>query len=142
MRRPMRWMAVLIAGAATPATAVQEEIVTGSYIRTCSNTAGVADYGPVERFDGIYFSFVDGARFTSCANRRVCERNPSIASLDVMMLPGSAWDETTQDAYSGWGWYRLSFVGRKGRWRPPHPCIGQTEEFVEVRRVLRMERID
>lgn len=124
--------------AATPAVG-HDEIVTGTYIRTCTNTPAEADYGPVERVHGVYFSFIDGAHFTPCVVESQCNSDSATRPFDVRSLQG-AWDHL-EDGYAGWGYYRLTFEGRRGRWRPPHPCIGERQEFYEIRRVLSVMKL-
>src|SRR5687768_15940984 len=63
------------------ALAQSETIVTGAEI--CSDTPPPVELGPVERFDGIMFSFLDGVIFTPCRRGQRCDARTEGDTLDL-----------------------------------------------------------
>ena len=114
-------------------------IVRGSDLG-CSSGPAAARYGPVQRFDGIMFSFVDGVSFTPCTNARRCDAETSGVTLDLEWPAGVRLPKLER-VWDGWGYYRLAFVGRRGSRIGGASCELEVGDFFEIGRVLSARRI-
>lgn len=120
-------------GLSSAALAQDDRIVTGGS-DFCSDEELKASCGARERFDGIMFSVVDGVLFTPCDARTEGE------SLDIESS-GRAWERMTDAGFNGWGYYRLRFEGRRGRWDLSQSCDLRPEQFYQLDRVISVTRI-
>lgn len=126
-------------GLSSAALAQDDRIVTGSS-DFCSDEELKASFGARERFDGIMFSFVDGVLFTPCTADRPCDARTEGESLDLESS-GRAWERMTDAGFNGWGYYRLRFEGRRGRWDLSQSCDLRPEQFYQLDRVISVTRI-
>jgi len=130
------FLAVLAASIAAEASAQSEIIVTGTDI--CSEGPPPITFGPVERFDGIMFSFVDGVTFTPCAPGRRCDSRSDGNSLD---LEWEGAQPRLERVWNGWGYYRLRFEGRRARRELSGTCSLAPAHYYVIDRVLFARRI-
>jgi hypothetical protein len=141
MRLPRVIVIALVGGTLPSSALAQVEVVTtGTKIVTCSEAKPKAKYGPRHRFDGILFSFIDGMLFTPCRPDAPCDARLEGDSLDV---EGSQriWEKMTGKGFGGWGWYRLTFDGRRGRWDDSRFCYSGTQDFYRIDRAVSVHRI-
>ncbi len=126
----------LLAAALSITGGVQPDvIVTGSAI--CSRAPTIS-YGPVERFDGIMFSFIDGVIFTPCEAGRRCNARLQGSSLD---LEWTTAQPVLDRVWNGWGYYRLEFEGRLATRDLSGTCDLGPSEYYEIRRVVSARRL-
>ena len=106
----------------------------------CSSEKAAASYGPVQRFDGIMFSYIDGVSFTPCTNARRCDAETSGVTVDLEWPAGVRLPKLER-VWDGWGYYRLAFVGRRGSRIGGASCDLEAGDFFEIGRVLSARRI-
>jgi hypothetical protein len=116
-----------------------EVIVRGSDLG-CSSDRAAASYGPVQRFDGIMFSYIDGVSFTPCTQENRCDADTTGVTLDLEWPAGVRLPKLER-VWDGWGYYRLTFVGRRGSRLGSGSCNLEAGEFFEIGRVLSARRI-
>jgi hypothetical protein len=117
-----------------------EAIVRGSDLG-CSRARTAPSYGTVQRFDGIMFSYIDGVSFTPCENARRCDADTTGAALDLEWSAGVR-QPKLERVWDGWGYYRLTFVGRRGSRLGGASCDLDAGDFFEIRRVLSARRLE
>ena len=126
--------------AAEQASAQADEVVLNGTVLTCSSSTPKASYGPMRTFDGVMFSFIDGVLFTPCENARQCGPETKGQSLDLEARE-EAWERMGENGFQGWGYYRLRFRGRQGRYDTTRFCSLGSQDFYEIDRVLSVKRI-
>lgn len=136
MARSRTVFAILLAAALSTAAAAQSDvIVTGATI--CSRDP-TTSFGPVQRFDGIMFSFIDGVIFTPCEAGRRCNARLQGNSLD---LEWTTAQPVLDRVWNGWGYYRLEFEGRLATRDLAGTCDLGPSQYYEIRRLITARRI-
>ena len=132
-----KFITAIVAGALPMQVAAQTDaIITGS--DACSDTAPPVTYGPVQRLDGVMFSFIDGVTFTPCRARVRCDAGTDGESLDLQWDAGQPMLERV---WNGWGHYRLAFEGRRGRRAMTGSCHLGPGDFYEIGRVISIRKL-
>lgn len=140
MRRFALIASVLLAA---PAAAQDEQIVTGTVLTGCIKRT-YHPPGPIERIEGVWYSWIDNSGFVPCASDAECSRFLELGSVDIKMSD-AAWDDLlTRTSRFGnlYGTWRISFEGRRGAMTLPK-CVDHTlpdvPAYVRVERVLSLE---
>ena len=144
--RPSLGIGLAIASAAA---AAQDVIVTADKldIHGCDEIAYYSP-GKLERFEGVYYSWIDNNGFVPCATAADCKRFLDFDSWGIRATEdGWVQIHDWQTRYKqNWGTYRASFLGRRGAMNLPAHCLDHTLPdvplYVQVEKVLHMAPLD
>ena len=140
MKRARLIGALALAAISASAHAQADEVIVRGSDLGCSSEKAAASYGPVQRFDGIMFSYIDGVSFTPCPEARRCDADTTGATLDLEWPAGVRLPKLER-VWDGWGYYRLTFIGRRGSRIGGASCDLEAGDFFEIGRVLSARRI-
>ncbi len=139
--------AIVASSPATPATAAPETRPPDAVPFDCSWIYHPPK-GPRERFEGVYFSFIDKVGFVACRTDAACAdwMGKKQEEIDFGEAAGARFQKRAGGVY---GIFRIVFEGRRGRLadrpgcEPGHWTLNPTPgHYLHIDRVLSVKPLD
>ena len=147
---PRRIIAALVAALPSTALAQANDIITTGTkleIHGCDEIA-FHEPGPLLRFEGVYYSWIDNDGFVPCTSLAECKRFMELDSLAIRATD-DGWVQIHDAQHrfrQNWGTYRIRFEGRRGAMNLPEHCLDHSlpdvPAYVRVEKLLSLERLD
>ena len=105
-------------------------------------------FGERERFDGVYYSFIDNGGFFPCSSARACDDWMGKGSFEIAFAE-RATEQLRRRSADYYGVYRIVFEGRRGKLGTRPGCEEdgwslemEGDDYLRVDRVLRVKPLD
>jgi hypothetical protein len=103
--------------------------------------------GGRERFEGVYYSFIDNGGFVHCRSDGACKDWMGKATWEVAFSDRAS-AQLRRRSMDHYGVYRLVFEGRRGKLGNRAGCENswdadlESEDYLQVEKVLSVTRLD